>query len=63
MNKGEYKKYMKDKSFTVYHGLIIYVILSLIDKYIFGIPDSIFIPILIIGILMIIYDFMKNKSS
>ena len=44
-------------------GILIYVILTFIDRFCFHIPHYVYIPIAIIGIIMIIIGFMMNKNN
>ena len=45
-------------------GIIIYVVYSLVDRFIVGIPDIIAIPIMIIGIaLMTIGNLKTSRDS
>lgn len=54
---------MKERSWLVSIGIMIYVILSVVDRFIYEIPDYIYIPIAVIGIIIIIIGFVKDKSK
>lgn len=44
-------------------GLLIYVLYSLVDRFIVRIPDIIAIPIMILGIVMIVAGFIKTPKD
>lgn len=44
-------------------GNLIYVVYSLVDRFIIRIPDIIVIPIMIIGITIILGGFIKNHKG
>ena len=44
-------------------GNLIYVVYSLIDRFIIRVPDIVAIPIMIIGIAMIIGGFVKMRKD
>ena len=44
-------------------GILIYVVLTIIDRFYFNIADYIYIPIALIGIAFIIVGFIINKKS
>ena len=44
-------------------GILIYVVLTFIDRFCFNIADYIYIPIALIGIALIIIGFILNKKS
>ena len=43
-------------------GILIYVLLTCFHRFLYPIPDSIYIPFAIIGILLILYGFLVNKK-
>lgn len=58
---------MKKRSVFVYIGIVIYLLLSFVDFIIYKLPNYIYLPIAIIGILFVIIgfikDFNKNRSN
>lgn len=44
-------------------GMLIYIVVSLIDKFIININDSIYISIMIIAFVIIIVGFYRNKRT
>lgn len=53
---------MKKRNILVSVGIIIYVVSSIIDRFFYKIPDYVYIPIAILGILIIIVGFIKAKK-
>lgn len=51
---------MKEKFTQI--GILIYVILSIIDRFIIKIEDYIYIPITVLAIVFIILGFVKQKT-
>lgn len=43
-------------------GIIIYVVTSIVDRFIVEIADYIYIPVLIIAILLMIISAVKNRK-
>ena len=54
---------MKERSFLGSLGILIYVTLSLIDRFFYKIPDSIYIPFAVFGIAIIIVGFVIDKRK
>lgn len=54
---------MKEKSFMISIGILLYVVLSMIDKFLYQIPNYIYIPMMILGIGIIIVGFIKDKGK
>lgn len=54
---------MKDKSILISMGIIIYIAMSGIDRFVYQIPNAIYIPVAILGIALILIGFVKNKSK
>ncbi len=54
---------MKDRSFIGSIGILLYVILSLIDRFIYKIPNYIYIPLAILGIVIIILGFVIDRKK
>lgn len=44
-------------------GILLYVVLSFIDRFCFGIANYIYIPVALIGIMFIIVGFILNKKE
>ncbi len=54
---------MKERSFIGSLGILLYVVLSLIDRFFYKIPDYIYIPLLVLGIVIIIVGFVMDKKN
>lgn len=54
---------MKERSWLISLGAIIYIILTGIDRFVYKIPNYVYIPIAIIGIGLIIIGFIKDKNK
>ena len=54
---------MKERSFIGSIGILLYVVLSLIDRFIYKIPDYIYIPLAIFEIVIIIVGFVIDKKK
>ena len=54
---------MKERSFIVSIGILLYVIVSFIDRFFYSIPDSIYIPLAILGIAIMIVGFIIDKKN
>ena len=54
---------MKDKSILISVGSIIYIVMSGIDRFVYQIPNIIYIPLAILGITLILIGFFKDKSQ
>ena len=54
---------MKDKSILICVGIIIYIVMTGIDRFVYHIPNIIYIPIAILGIALILIGFFKDKSK
>ena len=52
---------MKDKSILISVGSIIYIVMSGIDRFVYQIPNIIYIPVAILGIALILVGFFKDK--
>lgn len=52
---------MKKKNVFIYIGIAIYIIMSGIDRFVYHIPNMIYIPIAILGIALILIGFFKDK--
>lgn len=54
---------MKERSWFISLGIVIYIILTAIDRFVFQIPVYAYIPIAVIGIALIITGFIKDKNK
>ena len=54
---------MKNRSFIGSIGILLYVVLSLIDRFFYQIPDYIYIPLAILGIGIIIAGLVIDKKK
>lgn len=52
---------MKDKNILICVGIIIYIAMSGIDRFVYHIPNIIYIPVAILGIALILIGFFKDK--
>src|SRR5699024_11164291 len=59
----ENKVDMNDKKILISMGSNIYIVISGIDKFVYHIPNVIYIPVAILGIDMILIRFFKGKSK
>ena len=51
---------MKDKSILINVGIIIYIVMSGIDRFVYHIPNVIYIPVAILGIALILIGFLDK---
>jgi len=54
---------MKERSWFISLGIIIYIILTGIDRFVYKLPNYVYIPIAIIGVALIIIGFIKDKNK
>ena len=54
---------MKERSFIGSLGILLYVVLSLIERFFYKIPDYIYIPLMVLGIVIIIVGFVIDKKN
>ena len=54
---------MKERSFIGSIGILLYVVLSLIDRFFYKIPDYFYIPLMVLGIVIIIVVFVIDKKN
>ena len=45
-----------------FHRLIIYIVMSGIDRFVYHIPNVMYIPVAILGIALILIGFFKEPS-
>lgn len=43
-------------------GILMYIILSVVDRFIYQIPDFVYIPLAILGIVLIIIGFIAEMK-
>ncbi len=53
---------MKDKSTFIRIGIAIYIIVFGIDRFIYHIPNAVYIPASILGIILIMIGFFRDKN-
>ena len=53
---------MKDKNILICVGIIIYIVMSGIDRFVYHIPNVMYIPVAILGIALILIGFFKEPS-
>lgn len=44
-------------------GMLIYLVISIIDRFVLKIADYIYIPIMIVGIILIIIGIIQNRKN
>ena len=54
---------MKERSYLISVGIVIYIVMSAVDRFIYHIPKIIYIPLAILGITLILIGFFKDKSQ
>ena len=54
---------MKDKNILISAGIIIYIAMSGMDRFVYRIPNAIYIPAAILGIALILIGFFKDNSK
>jgi prepilin signal peptidase PulO-like enzyme (type II secretory pathway) len=54
---------MKKGSIFTTIGMLIYLVVSIIDRFVLEIADYIYIPIMLIGILIIIIGIIQNRRN
>lgn len=54
---------MKDKNILISVGIMIYIVISGIDRFVYHIPNVIYILVAILGIALILIGFFKNNSK
>ena len=52
---------MKDKNILISMGIIIYIVMSEIDRFVYHIPNVMYIPVAVLGIALILIGFFKDK--
>ncbi len=54
---------MKNNSSLLNIGILLYVFMLVTDRFIVSIPDIIYIPITLIGAILIIIDLVKRRKN
>lgn len=54
---------MKDKSVLIRAGIVIYIALSGIDRFVYRIPNVLYIPVAVLGIALILIGFFKDRAK
>ena len=54
---------MKDKSILISMGIILYIIMAGVDRFVYRITNIVYIPVAILGIALMLIGFFKNKSK
>ncbi|WP_418565896.1 hypothetical protein [Peptacetobacter sp.] len=54
---------MRERNIFIYIGIVMYIIMSGIDRFVYHIPNMIYIPIAILGIALILIGFFKDKNN
>ena len=54
---------MKDRSILTSIGILSYLIVSIIDRFFYKIPDYIYILIVVIAIIVWVIGFMKDRNK
>lgn len=54
---------MRERSIFIYLGIVIYIIMSGIDRFVYHIPNVVYIPVTILGIALILIGFFKDKKD
>lgn len=54
---------MKERSWLISIGVVIYILLSGVNRFIYKVPNYIYIPIAIIAIVFILVGFIKDRNK
>lgn len=54
---------MNERNLLIKLGIVIYILLSSIDRFVAEIPNYLYLPIAIIGIAMILVGMIKNRKQ
>ena len=54
---------MKKGSIFTSFGMLIYLVLSIIDRFVVKVSNYIYIPIMIVGIILIIIGILQNRKN
>lgn len=50
---------MKNQNIFISLGIVIYIVMYGIDKFVYRLPNMVYIPIAILGIILILIGFLK----
>ena len=54
---------MKNKNTLICAGIVLYIAMSGIDRFVYHIPNILYIPLAIAGIALILTGFFKDKGK
>lgn len=54
---------MRERNIFIYIGIVMYIIMSGIDRFVYHIPNVVYIPTEILGIALILIGFFKDKKG
>ena len=54
---------MKGKNILIVIGVVVSIVMSGIDQFVFRIPTVIYIPLAVLGIALILLGFLKDKHK
>ena len=54
---------MKNKNTLICAGIVLYIAMSGIDRFVYHIPNILYIPLAITGIALILIGFFKDKGK
>ena len=54
---------MKNQNIFISFGIVIYIVMSGIDKFVYRLPNMVYIPIAILGIILILIGFFCKKTT
>lgn len=54
---------MKNKNYLIIIGIIIYILMSGVDRFVYHIPNVVYIPAAILGIVLILTGFFSDKNK
>ena len=53
---------MKDRSFISSVGILLYVLVSVVDRFFYKLPNFVYIPLAVLGIVIIVAGFIIDKN-
>lgn len=53
---------MKERSILIILGFAIYIVMSAIDKFVFTVPDAVYISLGILSIVLVVVGAFKSKK-
>ena len=54
---------MKNKNTLICAGIVLYIAMSGIDRFVYHIPNILYIPLAIAGIVLILMGFFKDRAK